>query len=70
MNQALKVVMDEPPIVAQAFIRFLQSRAAIGYVGFPETFFARINSLLPSVVSKALKKQLLTIKAYAVQHQD
>ena len=69
MNQALKVVMDEPPIVAQAFIRFLQSRAAIGYVGFPETFFARINSLLPSVVSKALKKQLPTIKAYAVQHQ-
>jgi hypothetical protein len=38
-------------------------------VGFPETFFARLNSLLPSVVSKALKKQLPTIKAYAVQHQ-
>lgn len=67
MNQALNVTMDEPAIVAQAFVKFLQSQAAVGYVGFPEKFFVRLNSWLPSIVSKALKKQLPTIKSFALQ---
>lgn len=65
MNQALKVSLDEPAVVAKAFIDFLAGGLRIGYVGFPEKIFARINSILPSVVSNALKKQLPTIKQYA-----
>lgn len=65
MNRALKVAMDDPTTVAKAFIDFLAGGSRIGYVGFPEKIFARLNSILPSVVSNALKKQLPTIKQYA-----
>jgi len=67
MNRALKVAMDEPAVVAKAFMRFLEGGRRVWYVGFPEKFFARLNSLLPNVVSKALKKQLPVIKSFASQ---
>lgn len=67
MNEALKVAMDDPADVARAFVKFVHTHGAVGYVGFPEKLFARLNSVLPSMVSGALRKQLRTIKAYAMK---
>ena len=67
MNAELKVTMDTPETVAAAFMACLKGDAATAYVGFPEKFFARLNSWFPGVVGNALKKQLPVIRRYATQ---
>lgn len=65
MNQELKVGMDSPDIVADAFIKFIKGQQASQHIGFPERFFAWLNRLFPSFVGSAIVKDLPTIKRYA-----
>ena len=65
MNRELKVAMDTPDMVAQAFMAFLRSKAETRHVGFPEKLFARLNQILPGFVSGALLKQLPVFRRYA-----
>lgn len=66
MNQALGTAMDSPEEVAEQLMFVIAKRGCTEqYLGWPEKLFVRINGLLPSVVDRALKKQLSTVLAYA-----
>jgi short-subunit dehydrogenase len=65
MNKELGNKMDTPDYVASQIIKQLISGKSISYLGWPEKLFVRVNALLPSVVHKALVKNLGLIKKYA-----
>ena len=65
MNRELGNAVDEPGYVAQELVGILRSgKSASRYLGWPESFFVKLNSLFPQLVDKALSKQLVTIKRY------
>jgi short-subunit dehydrogenase len=65
MNRELGNAVDEPEYVAQELAGILRSgKSASRYLGWPESFFVKLNSLFPQLVDKALSKQLFTIKRY------
>lgn len=64
LNSALKVAMDPPENVADAVLRAIELDRSELYLGWPEKFFVRLNSLLPSLVDKALRKQLSLIRQF------
>lgn len=65
MNKELGNAIDEPQKVAKQAIRALESGKSVNrYLGWPESFFVKLNSLFPALVDKALSKQLSTIKRY------
>jgi short-subunit dehydrogenase len=57
--------MDEPQWVAGMIVRALERDADDVYLGFPESFFARLNGLLPRIVDRALIKQLPSLLRFA-----
>ncbi len=65
LNTALGNKADSPDHVAAQIINVLETGQHAKYLGWPEKLFVRINALMPGVVSKALTKNLKTIKAYA-----
>jgi len=62
LNEALSVSVDEPSQVAKEFMAFINSGKKRYFVGWPEKLFSRINGAFPSLVDKAIGKQLATIK--------
>jgi hypothetical protein len=46
-------------------VRALERDADDVYLGFPESFFARLNGLLPRIVDRALIKQLPSLLRFA-----
>ena len=64
LNHALGNHIDSPEVVARTLIKLLEGKKARVSIGFPERFFAKLNSLLPSVVDKALAKKLSIIKQH------
>ncbi len=70
MNKTLGNTIDKPEIVAEQLVKVLESgKSTDHYLGWPESFFVKLNSLLPAVVDKALAKQLPTIKHYCELNQ-
>lgn len=67
MNRELNIDMDLPEIVAERVLETLISGSKEVYLGWPERFFIKLNSLFPRLVDKALKKQLPVIKRHAGQ---
>jgi short-subunit dehydrogenase len=65
MNKEMKVDTDSPEQVARAFWSFLQSNKVMGYLGWPEKLFVRINQIFPGLVSKELRKSLSIVRKYA-----
>jgi short-subunit dehydrogenase len=68
MNAELKVAMDRPEDVAAVIVKALRKERSERYLGWPEKFFVRLNSLLPSMVDVALRQQLPVIKRHARNH--
>ena len=65
MNRELGNAVDSPEWVAEQLLISLQGgKSTNHYLGWPETLFVRINALLPSLVDKAIGKQLAVIKKY------
>ncbi|MFG0685527.1 SDR family oxidoreductase [Pseudomonas sp. WSY_20] len=64
LNQALKVGMDDPVYVARAVLQAVQSERSELYLGWPEKMFVRLNSILPGLVDRALRKQLPLIRRH------
>ena len=50
MNKELGNKMDTPESVAEEFLSLLKSDQTERYIGWPERFFVKLNSLLPGVV--------------------
>lgn len=65
LNAALGNASDRPELVAKAIVAMLASTARVRYLGWPERFFVRLNSLLPGVVHAALVRKLSIIKQHA-----
>jgi short-subunit dehydrogenase len=57
--------MDETAWVAARIVRAIEQDKNEVYLGFPESFFARINSILPSVIDHSLKKVMPSIAQFA-----
>ncbi|EAW31781.1 short chain dehydrogenase [marine gamma proteobacterium HTCC2143] len=66
LNEALGNAVDSPEHVAQRLIDALKDKHPHSYfLGWPESLFVRLNSLLPNVVDKALLKQLPVIRRFS-----
>lgn len=65
MNAKLGVKMDSPEFVAEELYQFLQNDKLYYQVGYPEKIFVKVNQILPTVVSKAINKNIDIIKNYA-----
>ncbi len=67
MNQQLGNKSDSPTVVAAHLIDILEKEQAARWIGWPEKLFARINQILPSVVSSSIRKQQDTIHHFINQ---
>ncbi|MBR9873459.1 MAG: SDR family oxidoreductase [Vibrionaceae bacterium] len=64
LNQKLGNKTDSPQVVAEHVATMLEKEISAKWIGWPEKLFARINQLLPNVVSSAIRKQQETIHQY------
>ncbi len=55
LNLKTGIAMDEPEDVAAIIVSAIERDAKDCYIGWPEKFFVRLNSLLPRLVDNALK---------------
>jgi hypothetical protein len=62
LNDALKATVDDPQAVAEAVVHAIAGDRRELYLGWPERFFVRLNSLLPNLVDRGLRKQLPLIR--------
>lgn len=62
LNDALKTNVDDPQAVASAVLHAIAGDRRDLYLGWPERFFVRLNSLLPNLVDRGLSKQLPLIR--------
>lgn len=65
MNEALGNASDDPMDVAWKIVTALEAGRVERIIGWPETFFARVNALLPRVVDAAVANKLRIIKDFA-----
>jgi short-subunit dehydrogenase len=66
MNKALGNAVDSPDHVAAQLLKALaKPTRAHHFLGWPEALFVRLNSLLPALVDRAVRKQLTTIRHHA-----
>ena len=49
--------MDDPALTARKIVQAINKRKKEAYLGFPESFFARLNSVFPRLIDAALHKQ-------------
>lgn len=65
MNLELGNTLDEPDYVAEQIVKQLANgKSGNHFLGWPESFFVKLNGLFPTLVDKALSKQLATIRRY------
>ncbi len=67
MAEAIKMQFDSPEEVAKEIVKAIVQDKKEHYIGFPESFFARINGILPGLVDNSLKKQNPAMLKYAQQ---
>ncbi|SDO97758.1 SDR family oxidoreductase [Pseudomonas jinjuensis] len=65
LGTALKSAVDEPEDVAREVLTAIEKNLSELYLGWPEKLFVRINSLLPALVDRALRKQLPLIRRFS-----
>jgi short-subunit dehydrogenase len=66
LNNELGNTMDTPERVASELMMLLNNAQRTRYIGWPERFFITLNNLFPSLVDKALNKQLPAIRRQAL----
>lgn len=65
MAEAVKMKMDEPDTVARWIVNAIEKDRQDAYYGLAESFFVKLNSLLPRVVDRGLCKQNRIMAGYA-----
>jgi len=65
MAHALRLNQDEPETVAERIVHAVVTGPAELYVGFPESFFARVNALWPGLVDGAVRRQDARVREFA-----
>ena len=64
MNKELGNKSDECDYVAEEIIKAIEASKNELYLGWPERLITKVNRIIPSIVDKALKKQLPIIQKY------
>ncbi|KTB57093.1 SDR family oxidoreductase [Pseudomonas syringae] len=62
LNDALSSAVDDPQDVARAVLNAIAGGRRELYLGWPERFFVRLNSILPTLVDRGLRKHLPLIR--------
>lgn len=65
MLEATKTNMDEPEYVAAQIILAIETGRKEHFIGQPESFFARLNGLLPRLVDKGLLNNTRIARSFA-----
>lgn len=65
MMEANRIAMDDPAKVAGTIVRAIECGRKECYIGRPESFFARLNGILPRLVDAGLKNQTRVARSYA-----
>jgi short-subunit dehydrogenase len=65
MAKVTRMRMDDPAWVAQRIVEAIERDSKDVYLGFPEKFFARLNSFLPRLVDGGLRKQNALMAPFA-----
>jgi short-subunit dehydrogenase len=66
LNRELGTAVDTPQQVAAHVVEAIaHPERGHRFIGWPESFFVRLNSLLPAVVDRALRTKLSTIRRHA-----
>jgi short-subunit dehydrogenase len=64
MNRALGNRMDAPSLVAAQIIKAMAGNQRRRFLGWPEKLFVVVNSILPRIVDRAMRKQLPVIRKF------
>ncbi|PJC86027.1 short chain dehydrogenase [Vibrio sp. HA2012] len=64
LNKRLGNACDQPETVAVHVSDMLQREKSVKWIGWPEKLFARINQILPGMISRSINKQKETIYKY------
>ena len=67
MADALKMNQDEPESVAASVIAIIERDGQDHYLGWPEKWFVRLNSILPRLVDPSLIKQVELMRPFATE---
>ena len=67
MADKINMHFDQPEKVADRIARAIASERKECYIGFPESFFARLNAILPGLVDLSLDRQSRIVHGYARQ---
>ncbi len=67
MANALKMNQDEPESVAASVIATIERDGQDHYLGWPEKWFVRLNSILPRLVDPSLIKQVELMRPFATE---
>ena len=59
--------MDDPQWVVAKIVRAIEKEKEEVYLGFPEGLFARLNGILPGLVSRGIAKQVPALISFAQQ---
>jgi short-subunit dehydrogenase len=65
MAEATRMKMDEPDAVARQILEAMRRGRKERFLGFPESLFVHINSVLPGIVDRATRKQNRVARQYA-----
>lgn len=57
MAKAVNMTMDEPDAVAEQILKSIRKGEKECHLGFPESFFVRVNAIMPGLVDRAVRKQ-------------
>tara|TARA_R110002110_G_scaffold318658_1_gene531492 strand:- start:34671 stop:35468 length:798 start_codon:yes stop_codon:yes gene_type:complete len=66
MNAELGTAMDSPERVAGELLALLGGTRGVRFVGWPERFFIKLNSVFPALVDRALRRQLPVVRRHAL----
>jgi short-subunit dehydrogenase len=69
MCKATGTRMDDPEAVAKQIVKALERGERERYLGFPESWFVRINGLFPRLVDRALRQQNELAKGYLAESE-
>jgi short-subunit dehydrogenase len=69
LNSELGNAVDDPNAVAAKLVSALQQPGRDHLLGWPESFFARLNAVFPALIGGALRRQLPAIYLHAVNNK-
>lgn len=65
MAEAVAMKQDEPQVVAKAIAGAILGNARERYLGWPESFFVKLNALFPRLVDNGLREQGRRMRPFA-----